>query len=160
MILDCAWAPGEGRVFATAGREKTVKIWARDGDAGFSAGRRLQRGHPVTAVDFGDALMSDGKAYLAVGTESGRLRIYTVDIKDDFSLKEIEISYARYVVFSLIERPKADLHSTYPFPSKPITQLAWKPSKEVRFSGTEMELAIASEDSSLRIYSFDPPSVS
>jgi elongator complex protein 2 len=158
MILDCAWAPGETRAFATAGREKTVKIWARDGDAGFECRTTITEGAPVTAIDFGDALMSDGKAYLAVGTESGRLRIYTVDIKDDFGVKEIEISYARYVV-SPSKRPKANLHSTYPFPSKPITQLAWKPSKEGD-SEAEMELAIASEDSSLRIYSFDDPSVS
>jgi len=158
MILDCAWAPGETRAFATAGREKTVKIWARDGDAGFECRTTITEEAPVTAIDFGDALMSDGKAYLAVGTESGRLRIYTVDIKDDFAVKEIEISYARYVV-SPSKRPKANLHSTYPFPSKPITQLAWKPSKEGD-SEAEMELAIASEDSSLRIYSFDDPSVS
>jgi elongator complex protein 2 len=96
MILDAAWAPGEGKVFATAGREKTVKIWARD-EAGFTCRTTITEEHPVTAVDFMDAFMGDGKAYLAVGTEIGRLRIYAVDFKGDFSATEIEVAYSRYV---------------------------------------------------------------
>ena len=44
--------------------------------------------------------------------------------------------------------------SNYPYPSRSITQLAWKPSKSnTNVKDTERELAIASEDSSLRIYS-------
>ncbi|KAE9374373.1 RNA polymeras-like protein II Elongator subunit [Stipitochalara longipes BDJ] len=143
MILDCAWAPSENRVFATAGREKTVKIWARDGEAGFTCRTTITEEAPVTAVDFKDTLIGDAKAYLAVGTETGKLRIYAVDVNGDLSAEEVEVVYS----------------STYPFPSKLITQLAWKPSKE-RGSGAEMELAIASEDSSLRIYSFGAPPVS
>lgn len=46
-------------------------------------------------------------------------------------------------------------HSNFPAPSKAITSLAWRP---MRKKGTQhdmqRELAIASEDSSLRIYSF------
>lgn len=97
MILDCAWAPGQGRVFATAGREKTVKIWARDGEAGFTCRTTITEEHPVTAVDFGDVLMADGRAYLAVGTESGRIRIYALDVKRDFSAIEVEVAYPKYV---------------------------------------------------------------
>lgn len=96
MILDAAWAPGEGKVFATAGREKTVKIWAR-GETGFTCRTTITEEHPVTAVDLMDALMRDGKAYLAVGTEGGRLRIYAVDVKGDFSATEIDVAYSRYV---------------------------------------------------------------
>ncbi len=44
------------------------------------------------------------------------------------------------------------LFSSYPYPSKAITQLAWKPSGKEKIS---MKLAIASEDSSLRVYSLD-----
>jgi elongator complex protein 2 len=96
MILDAAWAPGEGKVFATAGREKTVKVWARD-ETGFTCRTTITEDHPVTAVDFMDALMGDGKAYLAVGTEVGRLRIYAVDVKGDHSATEVEVAYSKYV---------------------------------------------------------------
>jgi elongator complex protein 2 len=41
---------------------------------------------------------------------------------------------------------------SYAYPSKAITQLAWKPSQEDEQGQIDMELAIASEDSSLRIY--------
>jgi len=143
MILDAAWAPGERRVFATAGRDKSVKIWVRDREAGFTCKATIAEEHPVTAVDFLDVVLGDGKAYLAVGTEVGGLRFYSVDVKGDFSATEVEMSYA----------------STYPYPSKTITQLAWKPSRG-EGNAVKVELAIASEDSSLRIYSLNPPSTS
>lgn len=53
-------------------------------------------------------------------------------------------------------RAETDDCSTYPFPTKAITQLAWKPSNKE--GGGKMELAIASEDSSLRVYSIDTSS--
>lgn len=96
MILDAAWGPGEGRVFATAGRDKSVKIWARDGGAGFTCKTTITGEHPVTAVDFMDVGFNDGRVYLAVGTEVGRLRFYSVDVKGDFSVSEVKVTYARY----------------------------------------------------------------
>jgi elongator complex protein 2 len=97
MILDAAWSPGEGRVFATAGRDKSVKIWARDGEAGFTCKTTITEEHPVTAVDFLDVVLGDGRSCLAVGTEVGRLRVYSVDVKGDFSATEVEVTYGRYV---------------------------------------------------------------
>jgi len=107
MILDAAWAPGEGKVFATAGREKTVKIWARD-ETEFTCRTTITEEHPVTAVDFMDALMCDGKAYLAVGTEVGRLRIYAVDVKGDYSVTEVEVAYSKYVHLLTLNRAYTD----------------------------------------------------
>ena len=49
--------------------------------------------------------------------------------------------------------------STYLCPSAAITQLAWKPSRNKEHGKTDIELAIASEDSSLRIYTLNSPSV-
>ena len=83
MILDAAWAPGEGRAFATAGRDKTVKLWGRGKDeGGFVCKSTMQDESPVTAVDFVDAALEDGSAYLAVGTELGRLSIYRINLVD------------------------------------------------------------------------------
>lgn len=95
MILDAAWAPGKERVFATAGREKTVKVWTEDEQTGFTCRTTITEEHPVTAVDFMGVLVGDGRAYLAVGTEIGRLKIYAVDVKGDFSATEIEVAYSR-----------------------------------------------------------------
>lgn len=50
---------------------------------------------------------------------------------------------------------KLTMSSKFPFPSKTITQLAWRPSKRIPTAANGRKLAIASEDGSLRIYSYD-----
>ena len=81
MILDAAWAPCESPVFATAGRDKQVRIWAsarkEDGELQFAQAAALPCGTSVTAIDFLPRLVN-GKAVLAVGTEAGRLAVYLV----------------------------------------------------------------------------------
>ncbi|KUJ20166.1 WD40 repeat-like protein [Mollisia scopiformis] len=143
MILDAAWAPTETRVFATAGRDKVVNVWGVEdggGEVNFVLKTKIAAEHPVTAIDFATAPMADGKVYLATGTEVGRVRVYCINVKESFEAVELDSSF----------------QSTYSFPTKAITQLAWRPtSKE---GGDEVELAIASEDSSLRIFSIAPSS--
>jgi elongator complex protein 2 len=79
MILDAAWAPREDRVFATAGRDKLIKFWEREGEnGGFGCNLKIQEESPVTAIDFVDAALSDGSAYLAVGAEAGQLSVYRI----------------------------------------------------------------------------------
>lgn len=43
--------------------------------------------------------------------------------------------------------------SSYAFPSRAVTALAWKPSREGQTA--DLELAVVSEDSSLRVYSLN-----
>jgi len=157
MILDAAWAPSSNRVFATAGREKSVKIWAKDEveGASFTCRATIAEEHPVTAIDFPNIVLEDGSVYLAVGTEAGRVKLYSVDLKEPFSVVEVELAYPRYVSLTTFQIT-ADISSTYPYSTKPITQLAWKPPKADAEGEVNMELAIASEDSSLRIYSLKP----
>lgn len=85
MILDAAWAPvAEGvRVFATAGRDKTVKIWVRQGGGKFVLGKALPFEGPVTAVDFLGCRGRDGELVLAVGTEGGRLAVVSFAVGED-----------------------------------------------------------------------------
>ncbi|CZR58957.1 related to ELP2-29 kDa subunit of elongator and elongating RNA polymerase II holoenzyme [Phialocephala subalpina] len=144
MILDAAWTPTIERIFATAGRDKEVKIWGMDDEGvDFSLRASIKEENAVTAVDFTTVVMGDGKVYLAVGTEVGRVRVYTLDVKKNFEVKEVELIFP----------------STYPFPEKAITQLAWKPeSPSSTGTSKTAELAIASEDSSLRIYYIAYPS--
>merc|ERR1711939_3001 len=103
---------------------------------------RLPEDAPVTAVDFMNVCLPDGHTYLAVGTEAGRVRVYNVDVKKAFLVTELEVEY----------------RSIYPYSSKAVTQLGWKPISRGKTEKIEMDLAIASEDSSLRVYSIDLPS--
>lgn len=110
MILDAAWAPlaavgndaeeneGERRIFATAGRDKNVKIWAMrkphtttDNDnnqqnegqskAKFVLAATIPCDQPVTAIDFLPRVTSDGQLVLASGTEAGTIRIHILKVR-------------------------------------------------------------------------------
>ncbi|KAF4630960.1 hypothetical protein G7Y89_g7173 [Cudoniella acicularis] len=143
MILDAAWAPTPFPLFATAGRDKKVNIWAKEeGAADFTCKAKISETHPVTAVDFLDKMVRDGVAYLAVGLETGFLAVHSLNVKNGFVMQMLAVR----------------LPSIHPNPSKAITQLAWKPVKGQTDGEVDMELAIASEDSSLRVYSYKPES--
>jgi elongator complex protein 2 len=82
MILDAAWAPyTETPMFATAGRDKQVKIWALqtrpDGTLGFEAVAKVPCGASVTSVDFLGVAVGGGYA-LAVGTETGAVDVHKI----------------------------------------------------------------------------------
>ncbi|KAI1377446.1 WD40 repeat-like protein [Hypoxylon crocopeplum] len=85
MILDAAWAPlkGSSVVFATAGRDKQVKIWrqasAEPGDSSIACATTIPETHPVTAIDFLHRSTESGALLLAVGTEIGKISIYSID---------------------------------------------------------------------------------
>jgi len=134
MILDAAWAPaGAGDVFATAGRDKQVRIWLRKG-GDFVLGLTVAQEHPITALDFWPEMAGDGMLLLAVGTEIGRLLVLTLKVEEDG-----EVSAAMTVTLSEdLWLPKA------------VMQLAWRPRRDGK---DDKELAIAGEDGSLRIYS-------
>ncbi|KAK4127740.1 WD40 repeat-like protein [Parathielavia appendiculata] len=139
MILDAAWAPpavgDDTRLFATAGRDKLVKVWVRKaGEGSFELGTAVTLEHPVTALDFVPEVTPEGLLLLAVGTEAGKLFVLTLKVEGAV----VE------VVSTLTVQPELCL-------PKAVLQLAWRPARE---SQTGRELAIAGEDGSLRIYSF------
>ncbi|PHH79051.1 hypothetical protein CDD82_2700 [Ophiocordyceps australis] len=137
MILDAAWAPPAAHfvVFATAGRDKQVHIWASPTtNLAFSQAATLPTATPVTSVDFLSRL-ADGKLVLAVGTEAGRLSICLVS-PDGSSITELP--------------PPPQLLF-----SRPVLQLAWRPCLDT-CQAASYTLAVAGEDSSLRLYSIEP----
>ncbi|KAI9826227.1 MAG: hypothetical protein M1819_007394 [Sarea resinae] len=148
MILDASWAPAEaGRIFATAGRDKSVKIWEQVNEKEFVCKTTISATHPANAVDFLPRFYgAAGKLYLAFGTEAGGITICGLDRATLAAVNVCELDW-RIV------------------PSKSISQLSWRPyrpgSKGVNETttddGAEAEedyhLAIGSEDSSLRVYS-------
>jgi len=139
MILDAAWSPTSTPVFASAGRDKQIKIWAKERQAGFALKATTSEEGPVTAVGFFDGLVGLDQAYLAIGTEVGMFKIYVLNT-NQFSVTAVKLVNT----------------ISYPSPSKAITQLAWKPAQQNGKKNDLMEIAIASEDSSLRIYSLNP----
>ncbi|KAI1447147.1 WD40 repeat-like protein [Annulohypoxylon stygium] len=84
MILDAAWAPSRNSlVFATAGRDKQVKIWRQSstdsGDSSITSITTIPETHPVTAIDFLHRDAGSSTFLLAVGTEIGKVSIYSID---------------------------------------------------------------------------------
>ncbi|ERS95723.1 hypothetical protein HMPREF1624_07798 [Sporothrix schenckii ATCC 58251] len=165
MVLDCAWAPpvpstsnatghrNGHSVFATAGRDKNVKVWASsDGETGrslsFALATTIPQEHPVTAVDFlwrptttTTATSSTSTLTLAIGTEAGRLSIVSLDAHT--------LAVTAAVAFdATLCLPRA------------VLQLAWRPPTTTSSidSGSETnaetgaDLAVAGEDASLRVY--------
>ncbi|KAL7625654.1 Elongator subunit elp2 [Parahypoxylon ruwenzoriense] len=134
MILDAAWAPStDSLVFATAGRDKQVKVWrqapADSADPTVSCVTTIPEIHPVTAIDFLPRSTGNGTLVLVVGTEIGNISIYSID------------GTSLNVTSTLQLIPELCL-------AKAVLQLSWRPRQ------TGSELAIAGEDGSLRIYSF------
>jgi elongator complex protein 2 len=130
MILDCSWAPlSAGRVFATAGRDKSVKLWQQENSI-FENKATINMDHPVTAVSFLSQPLDNG-ILLAIGLETGGLFLHLL------STENIASKSVRALDTSLC-------------PNKAITSLSWRPT-DVMASREMYSLAVASEDSSLRI---------
>ncbi|KAM0435276.1 hypothetical protein ACHAPT_003370 [Fusarium lateritium] len=136
MILDAAWAPSATPVFATAGRDKQVRIWAakpdEDGKLKFAQAAAIPCASPVTSVDFIPQTVN-GRFVLAVGTELGRISLCL--IKEDGT--------------DVVEEPACE---DFCLP-KAVLQLAFRPVAR-EGSDRAYELAIAGEDSSVRVYAF------
>ncbi|KAF2733902.1 WD40 repeat-like protein [Polyplosphaeria fusca] len=127
MILDCSWTPLDQSTFMTASRDKTIKIWQL-------AGKEVQLKStvtltaPVTAVQCLQQ-RQEGAILFAYGTESGEVGIGKVE---PTALDQAEMTK---IAMSLCA-------------AKTINQVAWRPWKE---GHRDLQLAIASDDSSVRI---------
>lgn len=143
MILDAAWSPIGGRpFFATAGRDKVVKIWGckdredPDDDPVFYELSSIKRDSAVTAVDF-TCCVDEQFAVLAVGEESGTISIHVFHV--DHSTRPLS-SYRSIVVDGNLS------------PSKAITRLAWRPdSRRHSITDRATHLAVAAADGSVRL---------
>ena len=78
MILSASWAPLKaGRVFATAGRDKVVKVWKMQ-PKGTECATTIKATSPVTAVDVLPQLVRN-TLLVGVGTEQGQLTLYSLN---------------------------------------------------------------------------------
>lgn len=141
MILDAAWSTAENApFFATAGRDRCVKLWARSQSqpgAGFSALQTITRKMAVTAVAV-TATSDPRYCCVAAGEDDGTVSLHVVDLAQSLAI----------VRSATI--PDQDC------PSGTVNRLSWRPEAE-RFAedGPGMLLAIASSDSSVRILRID-----
>lgn len=79
MILSATWAPASaGRVFATAGRDKIVKIWKLQREE-FKFETSVPTAAAATSTDFLPTLVVD-QVILAVGTEDGDLLVLRLSV--------------------------------------------------------------------------------
>ncbi|KAE8156423.1 6PF2K-domain-containing protein [Aspergillus tamarii] len=134
MILDAAWAPvPDIHTFATAGRDKLVKIW-QISNGSFVCKTIITLKNSVTAISFLPRVQANS-VFLATGDDSGELSLYKIAVDG------LEATHLGNID-KLIS------------PSKAITQLAWRPSAKYDTSQDEysLRLAVASEDTSTRIY--------
>ena len=77
MILAACWAPLEAeRAFATAGRDRLVKIWNM-GTADVECVVTITASSPVTAIDFAPLILQES-IVIALGTESGEIGLHRV----------------------------------------------------------------------------------
>lgn len=132
MILDCSWAPSEvGVVFATAGRDKTIKLWKVTEDGEVQQVASISAAAAITAVSISPALTSQRNLRLAYGTEDGKLGIA------DFAADTLQVV------------AEIGAHSTLA-PSAAVNALQWRP-KSAEQGVEHDQLAVASDDCSLRI---------
>ncbi|KAB8360804.1 hypothetical protein FH972_024538 [Carpinus fangiana] len=130
MVLDCAWLPAEvGPAFATSARDKTIRIWRVLEDAHAEPVTSIAAPGPVNAVAVQGLRLINGAVWLAYGIEDGSVSLVQLDA---------ETLHPRGEIYLL---PSA-LH-----PSKAVAKMEWRPLSD----SAEEQLAIAGEDSSLRI---------
>jgi elongator complex protein 2 len=127
MILGAAWTPLAQTTFMTAGRDKSVKIWQL-GEAGVQLKGSVTVSAAVTAVAC-NAVLSNGKVMFAFGNENGEIGVGSVA---ENALDKVDVVMI-----------KAELS-----PAKTINQIVWRPGREAG----QQQIAIASDDSSLRIF--------
>ncbi|EGO60378.1 hypothetical protein NEUTE1DRAFT_75384 [Neurospora tetrasperma FGSC 2508] len=183
MILDAAWAPKSSSsssvdVFATAGRDKAVKVWVRrpsrqqqqqhkleEGEETlekekkeeeeFTLGLSLTEDQPVTALDFASEPLDSSEEEDGSVSNTYLLAVGTESGK--LSVLAIKVSGDGAEV-SVAETYKVGEQLWLP---KAVMQLAWRPRVRKGGEGEDdtsgkqaRELAIAGEDGSLRIYEF------
>lgn len=135
MILDCCWAPATvGQVFATAGRDKSVKIWRLlEGKAECIS--TYASTASLTAIAF-EQRLQEGQLLLLAGDEVGK--IILIRLQQD----TLGVQGAEDMPISIR-------------PSKSVTSLRWRPEVVIEsVSQVKRAFAAASDDHSVRIYTF------
>lgn len=80
MIMNASWVPvNAGRIFATAGRDKAVKIWNLLQRSEAACVKTMTFPSAITAVDIASQIV-DGKLFVAVGSEGGDITVHVLGL--------------------------------------------------------------------------------
>ncbi|OWZ16321.1 Elongator complex protein [Phytophthora megakarya] len=131
IIWSCSWSP-DSNMFALGSRDHSISLWSQAEGKWTQACQPISLEAAVTAVAFSPTLFESAAYTLAVGLETGTIRIFTV--------KHEAISQASC-------DPVGEIAWEFS-PSSAILRLAWNPVTNENAS----VLAAASSDSSVRIY--------
>lgn len=135
MILDAAWSPDDSRLFfATAGRDKSVKLWARSptGEP-FALSQTISCKTAVTAVAVATTSRT-GFACVAAGEDDGTISLHVIDLAQGLSVVQ-STTIAEHLC-----------------PSRTVCRLVWRPNRPCGpDEGLSHLLAVASGDSSVRL---------
>ncbi|KDQ10026.1 hypothetical protein BOTBODRAFT_504183 [Botryobasidium botryosum FD-172 SS1] len=140
IIWDCAWTHENDGIFATASRDKTVKIWQPTGPGSGNAERKwkaiatIKTREAATAVDFLPIDVKTSRRRMAIGLETGEVLIYRSP-REQPEKWEVELAL-----------------DTALMPVDQVHRLTWRPPHRDVPEGVG-HLAICSEDRSLRIIS-------
>ena len=139
MILDTAWSPVSGNTFfATAGRDKLVKVWRLFKDLSqqkFEPTETISRRSAVTAIAF-TCDQEEKLACLVVGEEDGLISFHVFDLQNGPSLKKS---------WDMDEFSMA----------KTVTRLQWRPKRQDKANQPHTQLAIAVADGSIQVLRVD-----
>lgn len=138
IIWDCSWAPQNkfGQFFVTGSRDKQIKLWQiGQTEAKLIASSKVA--DPVTSVAcFQESLLSGNKLSIAVGTESGSISLYSVNLEEESK--------------DFVSNHQFDTIIT---PAGRINKLSFSP--HLHENGNKLILAVGSVDSSVRVYSIE-----
>lgn len=128
IIWDCSWAPESqhGGFFVTGSRDKLIKLWLVEESV--SAVDSAKLASPVTSVSA--ALVEDHLLVIAVGTEDGTIAFYGADLAGNKQLL-------------LLHTVDASLT-----PAGRISKVSFSKKHQ----GANLLLAVASSDTSVRVY--------
>ncbi|KAA8621902.1 hypothetical protein PtrV1_06403 [Pyrenophora tritici-repentis] len=136
MILGAAWTPLATPTFLTSGRDKKVQIWQiGDGTDGMVVEMKgsVSTTAAVTAVACSNIVTDDGKILFAYGLENGEVGLVKAKVE---ALDQVE-------VFT-VEQEVA--------PAKTVNQIVWRPGGMGEGERVKRQFAVASDDSSVRVY--------
>lgn len=136
IIWDCSWAPSNpyGNFVVTASRDKQIKLWQVKDKVEAIAAIKLQ--DAVTSVSCYRSGLLDTKILLAVGLENGDLSLFSVDLNEPEKRFKLNLKFDSTLT-----------------PAGRVAKLSF--SNKLHDNNKNLMLGVASNDTSVRIYSIN-----
>jgi elongator complex protein 2 len=136
IIWDCSWAPSNpyGNFVVTASRDKQIKLWQVKDKVEAISAIKLQ--DAVTSVSCYRSGLLDTKILLAVGFENGDISLFSVDLNEPEKHFKLNLKFDSTLT-----------------PASRVAKLSF--SNKLHDNNKNLMLGVASNDTSVRIYSIN-----